>query len=216
MRSRTIAFPVRAEIEGKALQTTSRELGAQWIFVYCAQLPPLHAPVKLRLYLTAGPVELKATVRSVAGQPPGFWADFESPSPEVRARIMGELAATFEQIETPASGAGKFDPTVTGVARNRRALPRLRQRLRVRLDGLETFTADVSETGFFVLADPPPAQDSVVRLALELPDQQPPAEIICVVVRCREGGPPGAALQIVHADDAFRARFNAWLQGIKR
>jgi hypothetical protein len=213
MRSKTIAFPVRCVMAGQVLQTTSRELGERWIFVYCAELPPLRAAVKLTLRLQAGPLELDATVRSVAGQPPGFWADFDSASPEVHARILGELAASFEQVETPAGGVGKFDPTRPAAARNRRTLPRLRERVPVRMDGVETATADVSATGFFVLAGPPPAQDAVVRLAVELPDGKPAAEVLGVVVRRTE---EGAAVQIVRADDEFRARFDAWLEGRAR
>src|SRR5258705_10819744 len=110
MRSMTIAFPVRCEMAGQIVQTTSRELGEKGIFVFSAELPARRAAAKLRLYFPTGPLDLTATVRSVAGQPPGFWADFDSQDPQIHARILSELAATFEQVVTPAFGVGKFDP----------------------------------------------------------------------------------------------------------
>ena len=61
MRSMAMAFPVRCEIGGQTRQTTSRELGERGVFIYCAELPALHAAARLTLYLPNGPLEVPAT-----------------------------------------------------------------------------------------------------------------------------------------------------------
>src|SRR5256885_2789042 len=176
MRSMAMAFPVRCEIAGQPRQTTSRELGERGVFIYCAELPQLHAAARLTLYLPAGPLDVLATVRSLEGQPPGFWADFDNPDDTNRARILHALASNFEQVETPAGGVAKFDPTKPAAGRNRRAVPRSRERIPMRLDGFGTFTTDLSATGLFVVAEKLPAEGAMGRIALDLPDGAPPAE----------------------------------------
>src|SRR4051794_5547275 len=170
MRSMAMAFPVRCEIGGQARQTTSRELGERGVFIYCVELPTLLAAVKLTLYLPGGPLEVAATVRSVEGQPPGFWADFGEKDEATRARILRALASNFEQVETPAGGVARFDPTKPAAGRNRRAVPRSRERIPLRLDGFGTFTTDLSATGLFAAAESLPAEGTLARFALDLPD----------------------------------------------
>jgi hypothetical protein len=211
MRSMAMAFPVRTEIAGQASQTTSRELGERGVFVYCAELPPLRAVAKLTLYLPGGPLEVPGTVRSVEGQPPGFWADFDDQTDATHARILLALASSFEQVETPAGGVAKFDPTKPAAGRNRRAAQRSRERIRLRLDDRETVTTDLSATGLFALAEDPPEEGALARVALHLPDGQPAAELIAVVIRRAYSPERGVALQFAAAPDSFRARLDLYL-----
>src|SRR5438105_2800542 len=211
MRSMAMAFPVRSEIAGQARQTTSRELGERGVFVYCAELPPLHAVARLKLYLPGGPLEVPATVRSVEGQPPGFWADFDDQTDATHAQIRRALASNFEQVETPAGGVAKFDPTKPAAGRNRRAVPRSRERIPMRLDGVGTFTADLSATGLFAVTEALPAEGALARIALDLPDGQPATEVIAVVIRRAQSPERGVALQFVAADDPFRERLDRYL-----
>jgi hypothetical protein len=213
MRSMAMTFPVRSEIAGQALQTTSRELGERGVFVYCVELPTLHAAAKLTLYLPTGPLDVPATVRSVEGKPPGFWADFNDRSDATRGLILKALASNFEQVETPAGGVAKFDPTKPAAGRNRRSSPRFRVRLPLRLDGRETVTTDVSATGLSALEEVLAPEGTLMRVALQLPDEQPAAELIGVVIRREEGPERGLALQFAGADDSFRARLDKYLAG---
>jgi len=208
MRSMMMAFPVRFEIAGTAMQSSSRELGERGIFVYCANLPAPRTPVKLQLYLPGGTMEAPATVRTISGKPLGFWADFDDPTPDTHKRILKALASSFEQVATPAQGVEKFDPTKPAAARNRRAMHRSRERLAVAVGGVETVTVDLSPTGLFALLEKAPELDSAVPVALELPDGQPRAGVMGIVVR---HGPNGIAVQFADADDSFRARLDAFL-----
>jgi hypothetical protein len=208
-----MAVPVRCEIGGRARQTTSRELGERGVFVYCAMLPELHAAARLTLYLPGGPLEVAATVRTVEGQPPGFWADFGEQTDAVHAQILRALASTFEQVETPAGGVAKFDPTRPAAGRNRRAVARSRERLPMRLDGVGTFTMDLGAAGLFAITESLPAEGSLMRVELDLPDAQPAAQATAVVIRRAQFPERGVALQLVDADDSFRARVDRYLSG---
>jgi hypothetical protein len=211
MRSMAMAFPVRSEIAGTAVQTTSRELGEGGVFVYSADLPALRATANLTLYIPGGPLEVATTVRSIEGKPPGFWADFLTKTSETRERVLRALASNFEQVETPAGGVAKFDPTKPAAGRNRRAVPRSQEKLPLTVEGRACATADLSAAGLYAVTQEQFDEGTLVRMTLQLPDQQPPAGFIAVVVRRSEHPEHGIAVQFAAADDSFRARLDAYL-----
>jgi len=64
----------------------------------------------------------------------------------------------------------------------------------------------------------PPPLNHVVRVTLELPDGKPPVEVQGIVLhRLLPGSaqPSGAGVQFTGADDAFRARLDAYLEGFE-
>ena len=209
-----MAFPVRFVAEGQSVQTTSRDLDEESVFVRCVEPPEVGERVVLRLYLpgiSAGD-SIEATVEEASSD--GFRARFAGLAPEARAHIRSALqsgVASADALEEPLPQAGE----------NRRALPRYLDRFRVTL-GVGQHRAqrealNVSGSGLFIETDTPPDIDQIVQVILELPDGKPPAEVQGIVLhRVVPGqGTPGAGVQFVAADDAFRARLDAYLDKLR-
>ncbi len=211
---KAMAFPVRFVAQGQTVQTTSRELDAESVFVRCVEPPEVGERVVLRLYLPgiAAGDAIQAEVMETAAD--GFRARFTEILAEAREHIRTALDSGGSAVAAPAA--------VPRAGENRRYLPRYLDRFRVEL-GLGGHRAqrealNLSGAGLFIETDAPPEIDQIVQVILELPDGKPPAEVQAIVMRRTLPGPganPGAGVQFIAADDAFRARLDAYLERLR-
>ena len=212
---RAMVFPVRFVAEGQTVQTTSRDLDEQGVFVRCVEPPQKGDRVALRLYLP-GIAEGDAILCEVAeSSAEGFRARFGELLPEANDHIRAALAGGKEAVDPPAAAAHAGE--------NRRYLPRYLDRFRVTLaEGrhrAQREALNLSASGLFIESDAPPEVDQIVQVILELPDGKPPLEVQGIVLhRVLPGGEatPGAGVQFIAADDAFRARLDAYLEKLRR
>lgn len=87
-----LVLPVRFAVGPRAVQSTTREVALDGVFVRSLASPAAGARVALKLYLPAGaPVELLAVVREVDPKA-GFFAEFVSPPPSLRENLAALLA----------------------------------------------------------------------------------------------------------------------------
>ncbi len=211
---KAMAFPVRFVAEGQTVQTTSRDLDEDSVFVRCVEPPGIGERVVLRLYLpgiAAGDAIQAAIVESRGD---GFRARFTELLPEARDHIAQALSSTEPPMEPPEA--------VARAGQNRRFLPRYLDRFRVTLSvgqhKAQKEALNLSGSGLFIETEAPPALDEIVQVILELPDGQPPAEVQGIVLHRVLPGTPataGAGVQFIGADDAFRARLDAYLDKLR-
>jgi hypothetical protein len=213
---KAMAFPVRFVSEGQVVQTTSRELDEDGVFVRCVEPPNPGERVVLRLYLpgiSAGD-SIEAEVEDAEND--GFRARFVDLSDEarrhVRAALLAGPAAATEAPEEPLPHTGE----------NRRWLPRYLDRFRVTLavgtHKAQRETLNLSASGMFIQTEAPPSLDQIVQVILELPDGKPPAEAQAIVVHRvlpGQGDVSGAGVQFIAADDEFRARLDTYLDRLR-
>ncbi len=212
---KAMAFPVRFVAEGQTVQTTSRELDEDGVFVRCVEPPAVGDRVVLRLYLPgiAAGDAIQSEVVEADGE--GFRARFTGIGDEARRHVAAALAMGAQPVEPPGAKAHAGE--------NRRYLPRYLDRFRVTL-GIGQHRAqrsalNVSASGVFVETEAPPEVDSIVHVILELPDGKPPLEVQAIVLhRVLPGGTarPGAGVQFIGSDDAFRARLDAYLELLRK
>jgi PilZ domain-containing protein len=211
---KAMAFPVRFVAEGQTVQTTSRDLDGETVFVRCVEAPEVGERVVLRLYLpgiAAGDAIQSEVIESDGD---GFRARFDSLGDDARAHIDAALAGGAPEMDEPSAAPHAGE--------NRRYLPRYLDRFRVTL-GVGQHRAqrealNLSASGVFVQSDAPPELDQIVHVILELPDGKPPAEVQGIVLhRVLPGGQatPGAGVQFVGADDSFRVRLDAYLERLR-
>lgn len=201
-------LPVRFAVGPRAVQSTTREVALDGVFVRSLASPAAGARVALKLYLPAGaPVELLAVVREVDPKA-GFFAEFVSPPSSARENLAALLAGRGGAGPVPlgalelrkvkaspppafaaaaaAPGAASPPPQTETAGEDRRAFPRLDARFAVRFATLRDFVleyaANISAGGVFVRTDRPPELEAVVEVALELPGEGPPARAKAVVV----------------------------------
>jgi hypothetical protein len=203
-----MAFPVRFVAAGQTVQTTSRDLDEQSVFIRCVVSPARGEKVVLRLYLPGMTDSVQAEVVEVEAD--GFRARFVSLTEDARHHIRTALLAgpTADRSTSPE---------------NRRLLPRFRDRFRVTLKIGERKTRhealNLSASGVFVETETPPPLNQVVQVTLELRDGKPPAEVEAIVLhRLLPGSaqPSGAGVQFTGADDAFRARLDDYLEALRK
>jgi len=203
-----MAFPVRFVAAGQTVQTTSRDLDEQSVFVRCVLSPARGEKVVLRLYLTGMTDSVQAEVEEV--EVDGFRARFVSLTEDARHHIRTAMLAG------PTAGR-------SASPENRRLLPRFQDRFQVTLGIGERKTRhqalNLSASGVFIETEMPPPLNQVVQVTLELPDGKPPVEVQGIVLhRLLPGSaqPSGAGVQFTGADDAFRARLDAYLEGLRK
>lgn len=216
---KAMVFPIRFVSHGQSVQTTSRDLDEDSVFVRCVEPPDQGENVVLRLYLPGMVVgdTIQAVVRERTdeGRDAGFRAGFADLTAKTREHIRLALGAgtSVEPTapETPAR-AGE----------NRRLLPRYLDRFRVTLatgqHRAQRESLNLSASGLFIQTDMPPALDEIVQVILELPDGLPPAEAQAIVLhRVLPGAnePAGAGVQFIGADDGFRARLDSYLDRLQ-
>jgi len=213
---KAMAFPVRFISEGQSVQTTSRDLDETSVFVRCVEPPDVGERVVLRLYLPG--IDEGDSIEAQVD---------EATSDGFRARFAELAAAAREHIRAALEGKGGagFVPVEPWghEGENRRYLPRYLDRFRVTLavgqHKAQKETLNLSASGLFIETETPPDIDQIVQVILELPDGKPPAEAQAIVLhRVLPGQPgtPGAGVQFIAADDAFRARLDAYLEKLRK
>ncbi len=211
---KAMAFPVRFVAAGQTVQTTSRDLDEATVFVRCVRPPSPGERVVLRLYLplASSPESIQAEVVESDGE--GFRGRVVAVSEELRHQIRTALlTAPSPKARVPTPRGGE----------TLRFLPRYLDRfpVTVRFDGqeLRREAVNVSASGLFFESAEQPALQQTVELVLELPDGQTPAAVQAVVLRRVSKGAgriPGVGVQFIGADDAFRARLDAYLETVKK
>jgi uncharacterized protein (TIGR02266 family) len=224
-----IVFPIRVAAGPSVVQTTTREVSAEGVFVCSLRPPKPGTRVSLKLYLPGAPLaeEAVAVVGEWRAAPDGgYWAEFVEVPPSLRDRIASLL-------ERRARAAASGPPTPIGAMSlerkplddPRRAFPRVDARFRVRFGDVQEFVleyaANISAGGVFVRTESPPELHSVVTVTLELPDGGSPVEAQGRVVhrvspeeaRARNT-PPGAGVQFIDSSDEFRERIDRAIEFI--
>jgi type IV pilus assembly protein PilZ len=224
-----IVFPIRVASGATVVQTTTREVSADGVFVCSLRPPKPGTQISLKLYVPGKPEaeEAVAVVREWRSAPEGgYWAEFVDPPRSLRERITALL-------ERRARAAASGPPTPIGamsIARKplddpRRAFPRVEARFGVRFGNVQDFVleyaANISAGGVFVQTENPPELHSVVTVTLELPDGGRPVEAKGLVVHRvsredakKRGTPPGAGVQFVDSSDEFRERIDRAIEFI--
>jgi len=220
-----IVFPVRFATANVAVQTTTRELSLEGLFVRCLEPPPVGTSISLRLYLPGGREGVPAggVIRELAkpGDEPGFWADFRDLAESTRAQIAEIIARRERASVAKPIGAVAVRPADDP----RRTFPRYNARFAVRFATVQDFVleyaANISAGGVFVHTMDPPPLKTVVRVEMELPGGGPPVSARGLVVHrvTREeaqqrGTLPGIGVQFVDSDDGFRARIDSAIEHI--
>jgi hypothetical protein len=212
---KSMAFPVRFVAEGQSVQTTSRDLDDDSVFVRCVEPPEVGERVVLRLYLPgiADADSIHALVDEAASD--GFRARFVELGDEARKHIRAALEGPAPALAPVASQLR--------AGGNRRYLPRYLDRFRVTLTmgqhKAQRESLNLSGSGLFIETDAPPEIDQIVQVILELPDGMPPAEVQAIVLRRvlpGEDGTPGAGVQFIAADDTFRTRLDDYLEKLRK
>jgi uncharacterized protein (TIGR02266 family) len=224
MNSIPMVFPVRFATPTTAVQTTTRELGRNRVFICCLQPPEVGALVNVKLYLPGvrDGVQTKAVVRELAepGKEAGFWADFIEIGAAEQAHIGEAIARRQRAAESKPIGAIALQPAEDP----RRAFPRVNARFEVRFATVQDFVlqyaANISAGGVFVQTDDPPLLETVVKVEMDLPGSGPVQASGRVVHRVSKedaslrGTPPGMGVQFVDASDEFREKIDMAIEYI--
>src|SRR5262249_23710273 len=211
-----LVFPVRFVAEGQSVQTTSRDLDEESVFVRCVEPPEVGDRVVLRLYLpgisAGGSIEARVEGGASEGVRARSQHVCETAEGHLKAALAGGGPAAFAPVE-PWAHEGE----------NRRLLPRYLDRFRVTLavgqHKAQREALNLSGSGLFIESDTPPDIDQIVQVILELPDGKPPAEAQAIVlhrVLPGAGGTPGAGVRFVASDDEFRARLDTYLEKLRK
>ena len=89
-----IVFPIRVAAGQSIVQTTTREVSADGVFVCSLRPPKPGTQISLKLYLPGGPhpEEATAVVKEWRTAPDsGYWAEFDRPPQSLQDRIAGLL-----------------------------------------------------------------------------------------------------------------------------
>jgi uncharacterized protein (TIGR02266 family) len=226
-----VVFPVRFEAEGNAVQTTTREVGLEGVFIRSQKSPKQGATISLRLHLPGNvePDEVRARVVEVRPDPDcGFWAAFIDPQAQAIERIKLLLE---RRARAAAGGAGtpigviQLKQDRAPAVEARRGFPRHAARFRVGFTSNHEFAVEYAENisvgGVFVHSDDPPELDSIVSVSLHLPGNGTPVEAKALVVHrvtkaqgAQTGKRPGMGVQFLDSSDEFRAAIDGALEHI--
>ena len=230
MNRAAIVVPVRLVIGSRILQSTSRSLDGDGLFVRCVAPPLVGTSVGLRLYLPDGPPEdiecvvvPEREIREV-----GCRVKFVQLTDPQRGRLLRVIAPpTLQRSPSKPPPAFSSQPgTLSGAPLARielRTLVRVTAQIKVRFQSVddlaERLTLDISAGGMFVRNDNPPPIGEEVQLVFSLPGEDaPPLACRALVVRritLEEarftGRVAGAGVQFLDANDSFREQLDAWL-----
>jgi uncharacterized protein (TIGR02266 family) len=234
-----VVFPVRFEASGEAVQTTTREVGVEGVFVRSQKSLKEGTTLSLRLYLPGNvePDEVRARVAVLRPEPGGgFWAEFIDPPAEVidhikllltrRARAAqggpGRPIATLRLKAAPAPAA---PPAPVPTVEARRAFPRHAARFQVGFSSNKEFVLEYAENisagGVFVHAEHPPELDTIVTVSLHLPGNDVAVEAKGVIVHrvskeeaAQLGKSPGMGVQFVDSSDEVREAIDRAIEHI--
>lgn len=196
--SQRFVIPVRYVARGEVMQTTSTALTPRAVHLRSVEPPNPGLIVGLKLY-SPGSREVLLRSATVVGvtqdKTPGFWAQF-SDDPQGSDRITRLLAQHREMGDR-------------GCARAETRMP-----VTLRPDGrpeAKGVIANLSRSGAFIEGTPNAEVGSIVGLDLALPDGQPEARVLALVVH-GDGG--GIGVQFVGGNDAFRSRLDQHLASL--
>jgi uncharacterized protein (TIGR02266 family) len=210
-------FPIRFAAGAQAIQTTTRELSAEGVFVRSLQPPEPGTQVALRMYLPGHTEadDTTAVVRGVREHPEsGFWAEFVSLDAEVGGRIQELLKRRANAAKAgPATRIGAI--SLKRGDDKRRAFPRYEARFQVGWSTVQDFVleyaANISVGGVFVQTDNPPELDRIVTVSLKLPGSDSAVETKGVIVHrvtreeaTEKGTISGMGVQFLDSSDEFR------------
>jgi uncharacterized protein (TIGR02266 family) len=232
-----VVFPVRFEASGEPVQTTTREVGVEGVFVRSQKSPAEGTTLSLRLYLPGNvePDEVRARVVTLRPEPGGgFWAEFVDPPPEVidhikllltrRARAAqgapGKPLGALRLKAAPAAAAAPVPPVEA-----RRAFQRHAARFQVGFSSNKAFVLEYAENisagGVFVHTEQPPEMDAIVTVSLHLPGNDVAVEAKGVIVHrvskeeaAELGKSPGMGVQFVDSSDEVREAIDRAIEHI--
>jgi uncharacterized protein (TIGR02266 family) len=221
-----IVFPIRFATASAAVQTTTRELARDGVFIRCLEPPALGTPVRLKLYLPGSREAAQASgvvsELAPAGMEPGFWAHFVEAGPRERKLIEETMARRERASQSTPIGAIAVQPEGEDELDEdpRRAFRRYNTRFAVRFSTVQDFVleyaANISAGGVFVHTPEPPPLQTVVNIEMELPGSDVPVPAKGMVVHrvtaedaAQRGTLPGMGVQFVEASDGFRDRIEA-------
>jgi uncharacterized protein (TIGR02266 family) len=202
-----LVLPVRLTLAGRSVQTTTRSVTPEAIFIRSIAPPPVGMAVSLRLYLSDGPPEdlVGHVVPTPPGAEKGCLVALGGVTPAQRERI--ERATTPPMLQRRDSspqlpaltwpGRGDSAPVLAAAARppqggdgahatsfDLRALPRVPVRLKVCFESVESLedqlAINLSSGGMFVRCAEPAALGTEVQLVIALPGLAPP--LLCRAV----------------------------------
>jgi uncharacterized protein (TIGR02266 family) len=230
-----IVFPVRFEASGEAVQTTTREVGVEGVFVRSQKSPPEGTTLALRLYLPGNsePDEVRARVVAVRPEPGGgFWAEFV----DARAETIDHIKLLLTRRARAAQGASgkpiatlrlKAAPSAAPAptAEARRAFQRHAARFQVGFSSNKAFVLEYAENisagGVFVHTEQPPELDTIVTVSLHLPGNDIPVEAKAVIVHrvskdeaAKLGKSPGMGVQFLDSSDEVREAIDRAIEHI--
>lgn len=226
-----IVFPVRFATAKAAVQTTTRELARDGVFIRCLEPPALATPVRLKLYLpgTREPAQASGVVRELAGpgMEPGFWAHFVEAGSRERKLIEETIARRERASQATPIGAVVVQPEDLDELDDdpRRAFRRYETRFAVRFSTVQDFVleyaANISAGGVFVHTPEPPPLKTVVNIEMQLPGSDAPVPAKGIVVHrvtaddaAQRGTLPGMGVQFAEASDEFRESIDAAIEHI--
>ena len=233
-----VVFPVRFESSGEAVQTTTREVGVEGVFVRSQKSPKEGTVIALRLYLPGSmrPGEVTARVREVRPEPDcGFWAEFV----DVREETLDAIKLLLQRRARAAAGGpgtpiGAMNIRQTAAAPTpvpaqplepRRAFPRHAARFQVGFSSNQDFVLEYAENisagGVFVQTEQPMELDSIVTVSLRLPGNEVPVEAKGVIVHrltkaeaAKVGKHAGIGVQFLDSSDEFREAIDKAIEHI--
>jgi uncharacterized protein (TIGR02266 family) len=225
-----IVFPVRVSTGAHVVQTTTREVSVDGVFICSLRPPKPGTQISLKLYLPRAQQveEVTAIVREIRAAPEGgYWAEFVNLQESLRSGIANLLERRARAAAAgPGAPIGAFAVArKTPVVDPRRAFPRVEARFRVRFGNVQDFVleyaANISAGGVFVETENPPELRSVVTVSMELPDGGTPVEAKGMVVHRvlpheakQRKTAAGAGVQFVDASDEFRERIDRAIEFI--
>ena len=200
-----IVFPIRVASGTHVVQTTTREVSVDGVFICALRPPKPGTQISLKLYLPGSSQveEVAAVVREWRSSPDGgYWAEFVN-----LQRSLHDAITNLLERRARAAAAGPGVPIgALAMARKgpgedpRRAFPR---------------------GGIFIQTDNPPELHSVVMVTMELPDGGAPVDAQGRVVHRvlpREAKErkttAGAGVQFIDSTDGFRERIDRTIEFI--
>jgi type IV pilus assembly protein PilZ len=227
-----VVFPVRFESSGEAIQSTTRQVGVEGVFVRSQKSPKEGTVLSLRLYLPGNirPDEVRARVVEVRPEPDcGFWAEFVEPT---AATVEGIKLLLQRRARAASTGPGtpigimnvKPSPAAQPVE-PRRAFPRHEARFQVGFNSNQEFVLEYAENisagGVFVQTEQPMELDSIVTVSLRLPGNEVPVEAKGVIVHrvtkadaAKIGKHAGIGVQFLDSSDEFREAIDKAIEHI--
>jgi uncharacterized protein (TIGR02266 family) len=227
-----VVFPVRFQAGTVVIQTTTREVGVEGVFVRSLKSPSEGSEISLRLYLPGNvqPEDVRARVCAVRPEPDcGFWAEFIAPPADViesiRMLLQRRQRAAAGGPGTPIGAIQVKHSPVPVSQESRRSFPRHTARFQVGFATDQEFVLEYAENisagGVFVHSEQPPELETIVNVSLRLPGNAVPVEAKGVIVHrvskedaARTGKHPGMGVQFLDASDSFREAIDRAIEHI--